>query len=100
VHENIFAPIVGGDVAKAFRLVEPLDLAFEVGGGGRGAHGAGGDGECGRVRFVCLSVRILERKPEFEDIDERWRSSQSLSFVGRLHVLAVVERVFKSQRSA
>jgi hypothetical protein len=26
VHENVFAPVVGGDVARAFRLVEPLDL--------------------------------------------------------------------------
>jgi hypothetical protein len=62
VHENSFAPIVGGDVAKAFRFVEPLDLAFEVCGGDCGAHGAGGDGECGGVCSVRLFVGVLERR--------------------------------------
>jgi hypothetical protein len=61
VHEDIFASVVGRDVAKAFRLVEPLDLAFEVGGGECGTHGAGGDGECERVCFVCLFVGVLGR---------------------------------------
>jgi hypothetical protein len=63
VDENIFAPVVGRDVAQAFRLVEPLDLAFEVCGGECGTHDASGDCECERVSFVYLFVGVLERNP-------------------------------------
>jgi hypothetical protein len=94
VHENVFAPVVGGDVARAFRLVEPLDLAFEVGGGGRGAHGGGGGGgfrTSGFCSFVCWSLGM-------DDLSLAMGTQPILRFVGRLHVPTVVERVFKPQR--